>query len=656
MASQPIIPFPKRKSLRLEDTKQNPPENDRAIPLPPTYQLLYDFFVAMDSTVALYTNTRRRTIPTFSEVQKGVQQMTNRSFLPVHVAQMKALVPDMLNVGWKTVKPAVSPSGRHARGHQEMTIEFERNWPDTIVSPRRRTPSQLSSARKAFFRSALVDRVREYHSQFLQDLGEPLSPAVASKIHAWHVSFDLSKVPDLPVAHLPSDPASSRPTDVAHSSTADVARTSTVDAVDTRDPADVRTDDFDVDDSLSVSASEKRLRTSPRTRSPPSARRRLAFAPAPSPSASSDPLGSPLLDSAPSSSPLRSPPPSSAPSASTSRGAAKSLLSSLSAPQNANPSPRPRSTPRARKSASPEARTASSRRTPEANESKSPRVRNTEDAPAGPSTGSAREGGPRAVAPGPSNPLSPAGASVRGSPARSQTDGPGSASSGRGHRSIRELFQDIQRRQGREENSLHRRRERHEEFPRLVTLRPLPTICSLVHSIFQEQRRDAMELSMLADVVSSRYPSEPKPSKDQCITYLRALFTEAPNWCECTEAAPPRAKRRLHFDAGGPSSTPGDRPRSLLLGSGSDGGIATSTATATATRASPITTTASGGGDGGSGSGSSRSGDGRAGSLGGTTTNTRTETIFRLRPGAILQTARQLLADRIAELEARTGE
>lgn len=152
-------------------------------------------FRSIDTVCAMLFN-RKETI-TFNKIKPAVQEMMRRNLTMQHLAQIKSLYPDAFTFNWEKMKNFASASRQE---NYEMIIIPVLNGEEESVM----NPTCLLNRRRKLY-AALVEKVKDYHSEFLSSLDPPMS-ITHDKITRWHPEFDIEKVPDIEDSELPKKP------------------------------------------------------------------------------------------------------------------------------------------------------------------------------------------------------------------------------------------------------------------------------------------------------------------------------------------------------------------------------------------------------------------------------------------------------------------
>ncbi|XP_018577733.1 DNA replication factor Cdt1 [Anoplophora glabripennis] len=183
----PALPASPSKQIFDETSKP-------ALKLPYKYRYLAEMFRCID-TVSQILYNRKETI-TFRKLKPAVEEMLKRNLLEKHVSQIKHIYSDAFD--FKQEKLRVFGAGMK---HEQWELVVSPNIGD---AEHMNSDVLLERRRKLF--NILLDKVKDYHSEFLASLDPPMV-LDKSKITRWHPEFDIERVPDVELAPLPQPPA-----------------------------------------------------------------------------------------------------------------------------------------------------------------------------------------------------------------------------------------------------------------------------------------------------------------------------------------------------------------------------------------------------------------------------------------------------------------
>ncbi|XP_044270596.1 DNA replication factor Cdt1 [Tribolium madens] len=184
---------PKKNLFTATDTSPKETEtlSTQGLQLPFKYKTLAELFRSIDTVSQILFN--RKELITFRKLKPAVEEMIKRNLLQKHLAQIKSVYPEAYNFTQEKVKVFGT--------RQE---QWELVLTPNITNSEDMT-SQILIDRRRVFIDTLIDKVKDYHNEFLLTLTPPMIIS-KDKITRWHPEFDLEKVPDVEVAALPEPP------------------------------------------------------------------------------------------------------------------------------------------------------------------------------------------------------------------------------------------------------------------------------------------------------------------------------------------------------------------------------------------------------------------------------------------------------------------
>ena len=147
-----------------------------------------EIFRAVD-TIAQIMHNRQEAI-TFKKLKPAVEELAKRTFHKSHLAQIKSVYPTAYDFAQRKFKSFA-----------------QEEW-DLVLTPTIKTQNMTTQdllARRRQFHGALLDKVKNHHTEFLSSLTPPLVIA-KHNLTRWHPEFALEKVPDVELASLPETP------------------------------------------------------------------------------------------------------------------------------------------------------------------------------------------------------------------------------------------------------------------------------------------------------------------------------------------------------------------------------------------------------------------------------------------------------------------
>ncbi|KAI8614028.1 hypothetical protein BC830DRAFT_1129438 [Chytriomyces sp. MP71] len=211
----------------------------QALPFPMHLQLLQKFFSALESTLAFHAS--RDTPSTFHRILKPVQNMCNRTFTQVHLAQICALLPGVYRL--TPVRTLVdTDTGRHEDGcliemlvldyamgfapgfgtgsrdssapTQESDTPMLTSVPTKEENAKEKPFAETLEKRRDAFARACVRYVDRHHQAFLKTLSNnesddqddtlPVWLVNAVPATHWHPQFDVETVPPVVGIEIPT--------------------------------------------------------------------------------------------------------------------------------------------------------------------------------------------------------------------------------------------------------------------------------------------------------------------------------------------------------------------------------------------------------------------------------------------------------------------
>lgn len=182
----PALPASPSKQIFDETSKP-------ALKLPYKYRYLAEMFRCID-TVSQILYNRKETI-TFRKLKPAVEEMLKRNLLEKHVSQIKHVYSEAFD--FKQEKLRVFGAGMKQE-QWELVLT-----PNIGEGEHMNSDILLERRRKLF--NILLDKVKDYHNEFLMSLDPPMS-LEKSKVTRWHPEFDIERVPDIEVDPLPQPP------------------------------------------------------------------------------------------------------------------------------------------------------------------------------------------------------------------------------------------------------------------------------------------------------------------------------------------------------------------------------------------------------------------------------------------------------------------
>ncbi|XP_065349325.1 DNA replication factor Cdt1 [Cloeon dipterum] len=168
-------PSKARVKLNFEGEKQD-------LPLPQSYEGLYASFKAMVGVACMLEN--RKEMVTLSKVSSGVELVTRTAFGREKLAQIKSVDPE--SVECKLLND----------NDLELKVKFSKDaqgkaWASLTL-------------REESFRLKLLNLVKKFHQEFLQQLNPPIH-VEPDQVRRWHPDFEPNLVPEIKPAALPEN-------------------------------------------------------------------------------------------------------------------------------------------------------------------------------------------------------------------------------------------------------------------------------------------------------------------------------------------------------------------------------------------------------------------------------------------------------------------
>ncbi|CAH1372833.1 unnamed protein product [Tenebrio molitor] len=164
-----------------------------SLKLPYKYKILSEIFRAIDTVAQILFN--RKEIITFKKLKPAVEELLKKTLLPKHLAQIKTIYPTAYD--YKQEKVKVFGTGQR-QGEWDLTLIPHVDNADGMTS-------QILLNRRRTFYEILIDKIKDYHNEFLSSLIPPMTIPKDS-ITRWHPEFDIERVPDIECSDLPQVP------------------------------------------------------------------------------------------------------------------------------------------------------------------------------------------------------------------------------------------------------------------------------------------------------------------------------------------------------------------------------------------------------------------------------------------------------------------
>ncbi|KAF5280535.1 hypothetical protein FQR65_LT00286 [Abscondita terminalis] len=164
-----------------------------SLTLPYKYRRLAEIFRGVD-TVCQILHNRKEAI-TFTKLKPSVEQMLRITVTTRHLAQIRNVYPDAFAFEQQKLREFGSGTRRE---------QWQLVLTPQIKNELAMTSEILLERRRRLF-SILLEKVKDYHDEFLATLDPPMT-VVRSEIKRWHPQFDIEKVPDVEQLALPEPP------------------------------------------------------------------------------------------------------------------------------------------------------------------------------------------------------------------------------------------------------------------------------------------------------------------------------------------------------------------------------------------------------------------------------------------------------------------
>ncbi|KAL1489483.1 hypothetical protein ABEB36_014370 [Hypothenemus hampei] len=164
-----------------------------ALTLPFKYRFLAEIFRSIDTVIQIMFN-RKETI-TFRKLKPAVEEMLKRNLMKKHLAQIKTIFPEAFHFSQEKLR--IFGTGSKT---EQWELVVQPNVGGEIMT------SEILLARRRKLFAILLDKVKDYHQEFLASLDTPLN-IPKDKITRWHPEFDIEKIPDIEMFPLPQPPA-----------------------------------------------------------------------------------------------------------------------------------------------------------------------------------------------------------------------------------------------------------------------------------------------------------------------------------------------------------------------------------------------------------------------------------------------------------------
>lgn len=174
-----------------------------ALSLPFSYRCLAEIFRCVDAVGSMLY--KRKEVITFRKLKPAVQEMLRRNFTDHHLAQIKRVYPAAYVFHQEKCRNFGSTS---KMDQYDLTltpvlcsnVEGCENSTGLL-----KFTSDLLLQRRQTFHKYLLEKVKDYHEDFLRSLDPPLT-IPRDKLTRWHPEFGIDQVPDIEPDTLPEAP------------------------------------------------------------------------------------------------------------------------------------------------------------------------------------------------------------------------------------------------------------------------------------------------------------------------------------------------------------------------------------------------------------------------------------------------------------------
>lgn len=182
--STSIVPLSPRKDV-LITTKTS-------LTLPYKYRSLAEVFRCIDTVCQILYN--RKEAITFRKLKPAVEEMLKKNLTEKHLGQIKSVFED----AYKFSQEKLRVFGAGTKKEQWELVLVPSVNQESLTS-------DLLLERRRKFYNVLIEKLKDYHNEFLLTLDPPVQ-VDKSKVTRWHPEFNLEKVPDIEALPLPQPP------------------------------------------------------------------------------------------------------------------------------------------------------------------------------------------------------------------------------------------------------------------------------------------------------------------------------------------------------------------------------------------------------------------------------------------------------------------
>lgn len=163
-----------------------------SLTLPFKYRSLAEVFRCIDTVCQILYN--RKEAITFRKLKPAVEEMLKKNLTEKHLGQIKSIFED----AFKFSQEKLRVFGAGVKKEQWELVVTPNVNQDLLTS-------EFLLERRRKFYNILIDKLKDYHNEFLLTLDPPVQ-VDKSKVTRWHPEFNLEKVPDIEALPLPQPP------------------------------------------------------------------------------------------------------------------------------------------------------------------------------------------------------------------------------------------------------------------------------------------------------------------------------------------------------------------------------------------------------------------------------------------------------------------
>lgn len=163
-----------------------------SLTLPFKYRSLAEVFRSIDTVCQILFN--RKEVITFRKLKPAVEEMLKKNLTEKHLGQIKSIFEE----AFKFSQEKLRVYGVGSKKEQWELVVTPNISGDTITS-------EVLLERRRKFYNVLINKLKDYHREFLLSLDPPIE-VPHDKVIRWHPEFDIERVPDIEAAKLPQPP------------------------------------------------------------------------------------------------------------------------------------------------------------------------------------------------------------------------------------------------------------------------------------------------------------------------------------------------------------------------------------------------------------------------------------------------------------------